>query len=353
MPGARVARRAVAPLALLLASPFVPAATASPRPTASQRVVLAPKFSAGQTMVYQVETRTSTAGKVEGPIDNPESPSQAGFTASLRVRLDVLSVTPAPNGAWQSVHLRATWEASQAQAMTDAVNPAAPDPAAPYAQLEGHSAEFSLSPTGAITELHGLEEIFPGGAPPAAAILWIASLVSSSSFPQAGVAPGQQWTADQPIEGTPLAGVFWHAQSSYLRSEACKSVAGAAAPGSPAPPAAPDPAAQCAAILTHLIIERHAPTHGDATPPDYLRNGLRTSGTWTGSGEGLGSIALSTGLLVSATQTSTQSYDYEIKGASTGTSIRYTGKVDGQTSITLRSLTTDAANAPSPASPAK
>ena len=41
------------------------------------------------------------------------------------------------------------------------------------------------------------------------------------------------------------------------------------------------------------------------------------------------------GLLVSGTQTSTQSYDYQIASAATGTSVHYTGKVEGQMSINL------------------
>jgi hypothetical protein len=284
---------------------------------AATRVVIAPHFFTGASMVYDVETRTSTSGKVAGPIDNPESPTQATLTASFRVRLDVLTVAVGADG--QTVRLRATWLVAHAQASSDAVNPAEPDPAAPFTQLAGRSLEFTLAPGGAMSQLHGLEDL-PGGAPPPAAILWIASLISSSGFPKGGLLPNQQWGADQPLAGIPLAGLVWHAQSTYLRAEPCKPIG--AALGAP-----------CAAVLTHLAVVHRGSARGDATPPDYLRNGLRTSGTWDGSGEGLGSFSLADGLLVSGTQTSTQSYDYEIKSASSGTSIRYTGKVEGQTSI--------------------
>ena len=62
---------------------------------------------------------------------------------------------------------------------------------------------------------------------------------------------------------------------------------------------------------------------------------MRTSGTWTGSGESLDSISLATGLLVNSTQTSTQEMDYQIISASSGSSIHRVGKVQSQTEITL------------------
>ena len=300
----------------------------------SPRVNLTPRFNAGESMVYTVETSTNTTGKAAGPIENPETPSQASLNVDLRVRLEVLSLSNSPEGN-PTLRLRATWETSRAQSSSDAVNPAAPDPAVPFAKLEGRSLEFSLAANGAITQLHGLEGVIPGGVPPTAAIMWVSSLVSGYGFPRDGIAQGRQWSAEQPMDGVPLAGLFWKTQSSFLRSEACKPAVG----NSAAPPNSRAPfLGQCAVILSRLSISRHGSAHADATPPDYVHNGLRTVGTWTGSGEGLGSISLSTGLLVSATETSTQDYDYEIRSESAGTSIHYTGKINTQTSITLLSV---------------
>ena len=284
-------------------------------------------------MIYVVETRTSASGKVAGPIDNPESPTKETLTATFRVRLDILNIAVVPNG--QTVRLRATWLASHAQAASDAVDPAAPDPAAPFTQLEGRSLDFTLAAGGAMSQFRGLEDL-PGGAAPPAALVWIASLISSNGFPKSGLSQNQQWSADQPLTGVPLAGLVWHAQSTFLRSEPCKPVASPAT--SHAPTSSTPLSAQCASILTRLTIAHRSSAHGDATPPDYLHNGLRTSGTWDGSGEGLGSFSLGSGLLVSGTQTSTQSYDYQIQSAATGSSIHYTGKVEGQTAITLVEL---------------
>jgi hypothetical protein len=93
--------------------------------------------------------------------------------------------------------------------------------------------------------------------------------------------------------------------------------------------------AECAVILTRFEILRRGSTHSDATPDEYRRNGLRTSGTWTGSGESLDSISLANGLLVSSTQSSTQIMDYVVTSAGAGTSIHHSGKVQTQSEITL------------------
>jgi hypothetical protein len=88
-------------------------------------------------------------------------------------------------------------------------------------------------------------------------------------------------------------------------------------------------------ILTHFEISRQGSARSDATPEDYRRNGLRTSGTWLGSGEALESVSLATGLLVSSTQTSKQDADYEIMSVATGSRIHEQGHVQSQSEITL------------------
>ena len=99
--------------------------------------------------------------------------------------------------------------------------------------------------------------------------------------------------------------------------------------------AAPAADTPCAIIVTKFQIFRHGSEHGDATPPDYVHNGLRTSGTWTGSGESLDSISLATGLVVRSTQTTSQSMDFEILSPTTGSKIHYVGQVETQSHVIL------------------
>ena len=92
-------------------------------------------------------------------------------------------------------------------------------------------------------------------------------------------------------------------------------------------------AGECAVILTQFQILRHGSKHSNETPPDYLRHGLRTSGTVNGSGESLDSISLATGLLASSTQSSRQHVDFNIISAANGEKIHRVGEVRTQTII--------------------
>jgi hypothetical protein len=134
----------------------------------------------------------------------------------------------------------------------------------------------------------------------------------------------------------PISGLTWRAESSYLRNEPCDA-ADSAASRDAAPSASASGARasrdDCAVILTRFAVSQSSSSGEGSTPEDYLRNGLRTSGTWTGSGESLDSISLSNGLLTSSTQSSTQNMDYVILSASTGSSIHRIGKEQNQTQI--------------------
>lgn len=290
----------------------------------SARLVLAPKFTPGETLVYQIEMQTTTAGKTVTPIMNNEGATEATLRIGMRERLEVLSVKAQD----KSVRFRLTWDESHADAISDALDPTTGDPAAPFQTLQGQSVEFTLSPDGALADFKGLEDVLPGGMPPPESVAWIASLASASAFPPGGIEIGQKWKAERLISGAPLADLFWSTESTYDHNETC-------APFETAAPKSPQPDQQCAVIVSQMSIAHQGGSRADQTPPDYLHNGLRTAGTWTGTGQEMGSIAIQTGLLVSATETSTQNMDYTITSASSGSSIHYTAKVQSQTGITL------------------
>ncbi|HKQ86032.1 MAG TPA: hypothetical protein VJS43_04600, partial [Candidatus Acidoferrales bacterium] len=261
------------------------------------------------------------------PIMNTEGATAATLKISMRERLEVLSVDAQPQG--ESVRFKLTWDDSHAGAASDAVDPTSGDPAAPFNKLQGQSVEFTLSPNGALSDFKGLEDVLPGGVPPPEAVGWISSLTASHEFPRGGIAVGQRWRAERPISGAPLAGLFWQTQSTYDHNEGCATLA------AQAPRGAKHATEQCAIILSQMNIARHGSGRANQTPPDYLHNGLRTAGTWTGSGDEMGSIAIQTGLLISATETSSQNMDYAITSATSGSSVHYTSKVQSQTGITL------------------
>jgi hypothetical protein len=319
---------------------------------ASQRIHLTPNFTMGESFRYHIESQTITTGTTTTPIVNPEAAKQLKQVANLEVRLDVVGVQPAPaaNGAPGAARLRATYEKATAATQTDAYDPAAAALDAQYNNLQGRSVEFTIEADGKISHITGLDEAVSNPSAAAAVRDWITGFSPSANLPPEGIAIGQKWSAERPLENTPLGNLLWRTSSSYLRDEACElpgqstSAAqnpDAAAVGTSAGTSTFDKHAAassgplCAVILTSFDILRRGSENADATPEDYRHNGLRTSGTWTGKGERLDTISLQTGMLLRSTQTSTQKMDFEIVSALSGSKIHYAGHVETQSEITL------------------
>jgi len=293
---------------------------------ASKRIQVALRYVPGETLRYRIESRTTTSGKITTPIVNPEGITESTLAVHLLVRLDVLERPPA--SAPGATRFRATYEKSSVDSQADAVDPAQPSPSAPYARLEGRSLEFTVEPSGDLVSLEGLEDIFPDRTAAQSALSWFGALASGSRFPVSGIEIGQKWKSEHRVDGAPLSDLIWRAESTYLRNESCPSDAGTTNPA----PAARD---ACAMILTRFTISRRGSPRSDATPDDYLHNGLRVSGAWTGSGERLDSVSLSAGLLVRSTQTSDQKVDYQITRVATGSQIHNQSHVQFQSEATL------------------
>jgi hypothetical protein len=316
-------------LALLAAIlPFAALLAAS----ADKRVRFLPKFVPGETLRYDIETQITTRGKATTPIENPEAASILKQSASVIVRLEVLNPPPSAQdstAASGALRLRVTYEKSSATAESDAYDPSAAAIENQYGLLEGRSVEFTLDAAGNLADIKGLDEVLANPSAAQTVRSWISQLSSSAKFPRDGVAVGQKWTNEQAIAGTPLEGMLWRSTSTYLHNEQCPP---GAIPHSPGPGNAN--AGLCAAVLTHFEILRHG-SKSDATPEDYRRHGLRTAGSWTGSGETLDLVSLSAGVLVRSTQTTTQDMDFQIASASSGSRMTYQGRVTSHTEITL------------------
>jgi len=283
------------------------------------------RYVPGETLRYRIESRTTTSGKITTPIVNPEGVTQSTLTVRLVVRLDVLD--PPPASAPGATRFRVTYEKSNVDSQSDAFDPGQPSPYTQYARLEGRSLEFTVEPSGDLVSLKGLEDIFPDRTAAQSTLSWFGALSSGSGFPASGIAIGEKWKSEHGVDGAPLSDLIWRAESTYLRNEPCPTEAGT----NPVPGAG-DP---CAMILTRFTISRRGSSHSDATPDDYLHNGLRVSGAWNGSGERLDSISLSAGLLIRSTQTSDQRVDYQITSAARGSQIHNQSHMQFQSEISL------------------
>jgi hypothetical protein len=303
--------------------------------SSDQRVRLLPKFTSGEVLRYEISTRSTTSGTTTSPIDNPEGASRLKQSAEMIIRLDILDTQPPTTAAMGRVHLRATYEKSDATSETDAYDPQAAAIADQYARLLGRSIEFTIEPDGKFSSVTGLEDILSNPSMAQSVRSWMTGLSSGAGFPQGGIALNQKWGNEQPLMSTPLAGLVWRTASTYLRNEPCRAAAptqaGVAAPTTATPFVADE---SCAVILTRFEILHHG-SRDELTPEDYRRNSLRTSGTWAGKGESLDAISLSTGMAVSSTQTSTQDINLQITSTRSGSRMSYTGHVETQTEILL------------------
>ncbi|MGB9008555.1 MAG: hypothetical protein WCC18_08090 [Candidatus Acidiferrales bacterium] len=336
------------------AAPFYVAALAglavvafSPGANPSERIHLIPKFVTGQSFRYQIETRTTTTSNTTTPVVNPEAPSQLKQVSDLQLRLDVLDAQSGSGGELGTVRLRVTYEKAGATTESDAYDPAADALEDQYNRLQGRSVEFTIEPTGEVSKIKGLDDVYSNPAATATVRAWLNALSASAKLPREGIAIGQKWNNERRLENTPLAGLISRTESTYLRDEPCESQAKPAPSGQPA---AKDNSS-CAMVLTRFEILRKGSTSPDATPDDYRHNGLRTSGTWTGDGESLDAISLQSGMITRSTQTSKQDMDFEIVSALSGSKMHYVGHVESQSEITLMPSTAPGADtAPAPQS---
>ncbi len=304
--------------------------------TDNGRIRLTTRFSPGQVLRYQIEVRNVSTGHTNGPIRDPEAASQLKQTATVVIRLEVLSVDPKPGGDLSKVHIRVIYEHSSATNESDAYDEQADAIIQQFRKLEGQSMEFTLDGDGRISDLHGLDNILQDPSAIASARGWLSSISPGAGFPKKGIAIGEKWHSEEPLAGAPLKGTVWRADSTYLRNEPCNAKAGASQGegGVPAPKAASGDGEMCAVVLTQFKILQMNP-RGDLTPPDYIHSGLRTTGSWTGSGDSLNSISLRTGLVISVTQTSDQLMNFTISSSSSPSRLNYTGEVKSQSQIAL------------------
>lgn len=328
------------------------------RAHATPRIHFAPHFTAGQVFHYSVQVDIDSASHSSGPVADPEGPTKSGESVNVVLRLEVLKVSgtlraPGPT------RVRVTYEAAAATSSSDSYDADTAAIAEQYKKLQGQSIEFTVEPTGKITDVSGLKGLLDDQSRSAIVNQWLSQLTLGASVPKKGIAIGEKWSTEQAIDNVPLAGLAWHVESTYMRDEPCSAVRPEPAVGAVAHPVTPSGVPdECAIILTHSEITgapaeksaqqpgnqanrqppNESPNEGkDRTPEIFRKNGLRTFGEWTGSGDGLTSISVRTGMVVSVTQTATTRMDFTIMTTTAHNRMRYAGDTSSQSQITLLS----------------
>ena len=342
----------------------------APAPAAvPARPNLQPKLVPGEVLRYQVEFQTITDTARGGAVQDPEGPTHVVVVWDATIRLEVLggpggsgapadpgaagaSTQPPANGqnasgagtagAAGAIRLRTTYEQSTAKVQSDTPDPQSDAIVKQYTQMEGRTVEFTLGADGRVTAVEGLAGILSDQNAISAAEQWMSQISVGGTSPAGGVIPGLTWSAEQPADSLPLAGLDWRTDSTYLRDEPCHpapapepsaSASSSSSPGSTPRSGANQREEICAVILMNLSLVPARVKH-DATPDEFRRKGLQTTGHWTGSGDSLSYVSLQNGWVVSASQSGAQEMDVNIAN-SMGTSMHYAGKVETHSLISL------------------
>jgi hypothetical protein len=295
-------------------------------------VRIAPRFRTGQTLRYRVETRTVTEARSAGIVEDPQGASKSEIQISTVVRLEILRVEPAGAAGLPSrVRIRTTYEKCTVRTASDSFDPTLAVLEEQYRKLEGRSIEFTLDDRGHVTEVTGLKELIADEASAAAARDWLAQMAAPAAVPAEGIAQGQSWSSEREVSGLPLLGFFWRADSTYVRDAACASESFGEKQSEP--PTRPESSARCAVLATRLTLVQ-IPAK-EQTPEEFRRQGLRTAGTMTGSGESLAAISLEDGILFRSSMTTTQEMDVTISTGGGAVPLRLAGRVHTECYVTL------------------
>ena len=317
--------------ASMLALPNAPASRAA----TPERTHLLPHFAPGQVFRYSVQTRIETATAASGVIVDPEGPKKLIQSVNATIRLEIVSASQ--NAAEHSARLRVTYEKVAATSNGPAYDPDVAAVRKQYEKLSGQSFEFTLGADGKISGVKGLDKISSDPSRASVVNEWLSQLTLGAALPKQGIAIGEKWSSEQPLENIPLEGLSWRTHATYVRDEPCPASArSASATGGKPVTSAPDAANMCAVILTRSTITGGEHSK-DRTPAVFRQNGLRTSGIWTGTGEALTAISLRTGMVASVTQTGSTHMDFTIMTTLERNRMRYAGETRTQSDITLLS----------------
>lgn len=289
-------------------------------------VVLAPKLTPGQSLRYQLDFRSQAKGNSTSSIADPQGVRVMHLSVSVLTRVDVLSAPPPakPGTNTGALRLRSTYEKIAATVRSDVPDPDSEELERQFAKLEGKSFEFTMDADGRVRDIAGLEGLSPEQAK--AAREWLTEFAGGDAAPPGGIVPGQKWTTEQDAGAAlPLAGVKWVRESTYLRDEPCR-----------ANRQGPAGRENCAVILTRSLLFRKGDPK-DATPAEYRAQGLTTAGTIEGTAESLTYISLTTGLVVSVTQSGTEQMDVSITSADGSSTIHYTADIKTESQLSLLS----------------
>ncbi len=281
----------------------------------SARVNLFPRLQAGQTLAYQISYHSDKHVKTESRVIVAAPDDSAKIEVNASLRLEVLSVQA--QGDRAVIHARTRFEVLDFDSHFKVPNI---EPRAAQLQRQdpgGKFVEFTILADGRLDRVTGLDALFPEQQQ--AWHEWASRFLLAAGFHISGVHITQKWNSQEAEKSSsPIAGLRWMRESTYVRDEPCRSVQltlqGGVAPSEAEPET-------CAVILTTAVLRQDS--NKNATPEDFKLHELRTVGTAHGTNRIITYISLKTGIPVRATEEASQQMNVTVAKADGSNRARY------------------------------
>jgi hypothetical protein len=277
---------------------------------------LLPKLQPGQSLTYLIRFQSDKTVKTESKVVTLVAPNAASLDAHGVLRVGILDVQQ--TGGKATIHARGQFQTLDSGVPVN--RPAGKDPGENIQRVEpkGKSIEFTISPDGSVINVKGLDSLLPEQQQ--AWQQWVSRFAVAWTLPAGAVKFGEKWKSEESEQvGAPLAGLHWERESTYVKNEPCQasqlSIAGEVS-------SATGPPDSCAVLLTTAKLKQKSSSK-DATPEEFKLHELRTTGTAKGTNEIITYISLKTGLVVRATEESTQSMDIVVAKADGSNGVHY------------------------------
>jgi hypothetical protein len=281
-----------------------------------KRVHFLPQLQSGQTITYLVRFQSDKNVKTESSVVTPLAPNAAQVDAHGLLRVEVLDVQQTATRA--AIHMRGRFLTLDSGVWLKAPGEKKPNWDKQRVDPKDKSIEFTISADGSVNDVRGLDSLFPEQQQ--AWQQWVARFALAWTLPPSGMKLGDKWKSDQSEQaGAPIAGLNWARESTYVRDEPCHasqlSLTGDVS-------ASPNPPDTCAVLLTTAKLKQNS-SPKDASPEDFKLHELRTMGTAKGANEIITYVSLKTGLVVRATEETSQFMDVIVAKADGSNGVHY------------------------------
>ena len=297
----------------------------------TERVNLFPRLQPGQTLAYQISYHSDKHVKTESPVIVAAPDDSGKVDVNALLRLEVLGVQA--RGDRGVVHVRTKFEVLRSDSHFNVPNIEPPAPQVQKQDSNGKFIEFTILPDGRLDQVTGLDALFPEQQQTWQE--WASRFLLAAGFRTTGVRIAQKWNSEEAENSpSPIAGLRWIRESTYVRDEPCRAVQLTAQ--SSVAPSDGDPE-RCAVILTTAVLKQDP--NKNATPQDFKLHELRTAGTAHGTNHIITYISLRTGIPIRATEEATQQMNVTVAKADGSNRVHYDVNANSHSEVLLVSET--------------